>query len=162
MRLPTVGYKLDEASGVAAASFGGVDLTDNNTVTSAAGIVYPNARLYTRANSESHSAADAAIFSTGDIDFGLYCWAYFNSSGSQQILVAKGGVGSAAAAAASEYVLQRYIDNKIYFDVGPGSGTLYGEVGSAATVAASAWVWIAAWHDSVGNTLNLKINNGTT
>src|SRR4051812_13880833 len=67
-------WKFDEASGNALDSKGATTLTDVNTVTSAAGLVYPTARLFTAASTEYFTAADAPAISTGNITFWIAGW----------------------------------------------------------------------------------------
>ena len=73
-------WNLDEASGTRVDAKGGNDLTDNNTVTQATGIV-SNAGQFTAANSEYLSIADNAALSTGDIDFTIPLWARAGGGG---------------------------------------------------------------------------------
>lgn len=42
-----------------------------------------------------------------------------------------------------------------------GNGATSGTVSSQETVTAGRWYTIVAWHDSVNNTLNIQVNNGT-
>lgn len=73
-------WKLEEANGARVDSVvaSGNDLTDNNTVTQAVGVL-GNAAQFTAANSESLSHADNASLGTGDIDFTVASWVYFDS-----------------------------------------------------------------------------------
>src|SRR4051794_40520428 len=85
-------WKLDEAStGVAPVtrndSHGTNHLTDNNTVTSAAGKL-GNAAQFTAANSESLSRIDNASLRFGDEDFSLAFW-FWPDVASLGFLVAK-------------------------------------------------------------------------
>ena len=57
-------WRLDEVSGSGLDSFGANTLTDNFTVTSSTGLVFPLARQFTAANSEYLSIADNAGTST--------------------------------------------------------------------------------------------------
>lgn len=152
-------YKMDEASGtrvdsvVASAN----DLTDNNTVTSAAGKI-SNAGQFTRANSEYLSHADNASLSTGDIDFTWAAWVYMDSKPAQTLyIIDKEG----AASTDVEYML-RWTDYLDRFDFFTG-GSSYINV-TANTLGApslSTWYLIIVWHDSVANTINIQVNNGT-
>lgn len=154
-------WKLGEASGSRADSVGSNTLTDINTVTQAAGKV-GNAAQFTSANSEYLSIADNAALSTGDIDFTIACWVYMDSdTAANQMFVAKYDTGTANR----EYVL--------YFSppVGTNRFTFIVSSDGAATVAVIAnnfgapatgtWYFLVAWHDSVANTVNISVNNGT-
>lgn len=138
-------WKLDEASGVAIDSAGGNTLTDNNTVTSAAGKV-AGARQYTRANSESHSIASNAGLSSGNIDYSIAFWAFCDTIPTMGF-VAKG----------NEY--------RVIYD--PGAGVFKflwnadtGLAQSAFIDPTGLWTFVVAWHNATLNTVNLQLNNG--
>ena len=92
-------WKLGEASGTRVDSIGSNDLTDNNTVTQAAGKI-GNCAQFTAANSEYLSIADNAALSTGDIDFSIVFWVYFDSTPSFADVIAKWAAGE------QEYVVE--------------------------------------------------------
>ncbi len=52
------------------------------------------------------------------------------------------------------------VDNLAYMDVGKNDGTRLADVGSAGLVS-DAWNFIVGWHDSVADTVNIQVNNGT-
>jgi hypothetical protein len=82
-------WRLDEASGNATDTKGSSTLTDNNTVTSAAGKI-STSRQFTAANSEFLSIADNAALSTGNIDFWIGGWIYNDSLSGQRMIASKG------------------------------------------------------------------------
>lgn len=149
-------WKLDEASGTGIDSVGTNTLTDNNTVTSAAGKV-GTARQFTAANSESLSIADNASLSTGDIDFIFSVGVYLDSLAAFRYVALKG----VNVAALTNLEWRIYLDsgNKLNFTV--TNGTIQGVIQSSVTLAATTWYLCQAWHDSVANTVNIAINNGT-
>lgn len=156
-------WDLNESSGTRYNSAGTAssDYTDNNTVTSTAGItdsLYTGAAgQFTSTNSESLTIADSSYLSTGDIDFTLGGWVYFDTQAGEGVLVSKQNDTSTR-----EFLL-RY-DNatdKIVFDIYNGSGTSVGSVSTTSTIASKAWYFVVAWHDSTANTVNISINNGT-
>lgn len=153
-----VGYwKLDEASGTRNDSGGTNHLTDNNTVTQAAGKV-ANAAQFTAANSEYLSVADSAALSTGDIDFTICAWVYLDSKSSSRLIVSK---GTLATAAATEYWVDHLAStDRFRFGVSTGAAlaTVSADVLGAPSLA--TWYFVVAWHDSVGNTINISVNNG--
>lgn len=67
-------YQLDEASGTRVDIVGGLNLTDNNTVTQAVGKI-ANAGQFTAANSEWLSGSDASLSFSG-VDFTVSAWVY--------------------------------------------------------------------------------------
>lgn len=152
-------WKLEEASGQRSDSFGTNHLTDNNTVTQAAGKV-GNAAQFTAANSEYLNIADNAALSVGDIDFTIACGAYLDSVGSDRAFFQK--VGNPAND--REYALgyQKQSDRFIIF-VSNG-GTVWDKSQTADTLGVpslATWYWVVAWHDASANTLNIQVNNGT-
>jgi hypothetical protein len=157
-------WKLNEASGDAIDSSGTNNLADTNTVTAADGILRPGgsrsgARQFTAATFERFRLADNASLSTGDVDFAVACWAYFDSSpgGSGRTLISKW---------AREYLLlwnNEAAENRFAFHVSSdGAENVNVRANSLGAPATATWYFILAWHDSVGNTINIKVNNGTT
>lgn len=78
-------WKLDEASGARAATVSSINLTDNNTVTSAMGKI-GNAASFSAASSEYLSANAGTTFDFGAGDFTIAYWFKPNSSGTMQII----------------------------------------------------------------------------
>jgi len=146
-------WKLDEISGSRLDSSGnGLTLTDNNTVTSAAGKLHGLAAQFTIATSESLSRANETAIQAGDVDWTWACWIYPDSVGlAHQYFISKGGF-------AVDYELELSGADLIgqYWN---GSYSQVFTIGSA--VPAGAWSRIVFWHDSVANTLNLQLNNDT-
>jgi hypothetical protein len=140
----------DEVSGNALdAHTNALHLTDTNTVTSNPGLVYALARQYTAANSEYHTRpGDDALLSTGDVDFTLALWAYFDTTESRSL---------ASKWSANEYAVQTSATKKPIFYVYPPGGPAT-PVTSSVTVAAGAWYLVIVWHDSVANTINIYVN----
>ncbi len=136
----------------------GLTLTDTNTVTNAAGLVYATARQYTAANTEYHTRGDNALLSTGDVDFTIAAWAYLDSKVVSRTIIAKmGGAG------AREYWLG-YDATADQFRLwvspnGTTSNNLYATTFGSPSL--STWYLVVAWHDSVANTLNIQAQNGT-
>jgi hypothetical protein len=152
-------WELEEASGTRNDSHSTNHLTDNNTVLSAAGKV-GNAADFERDNGEFLDRADNAALSTGNIDFTVCAWIKLESlsGGLKQTIVAKGDGSNA------EYVLRTTTDDKGEFFV-YGSAA-FGNSGvitasTFGTLSTGTWYFFVAWHDSVADTLNIQINNGT-
>ena len=105
-----------------------------------------------------YDAAASAVLSTGDIKFGFTGWIYpRNPSGpgpTQHILGIWGVAG--------ERQYRLYISGGfLKFEVS-SNGTLITTVTSPTSLTANAWAFFACWHDPVLNTINVKLNNGTT
>lgn len=155
-------WKLDETSGNATDAHGSNTLTDNNTVTTAAGKI-GTARQFTAANSESLSHADNADLSLGtDTPFTWALWVYPDTITGVHTLVAKwGGAGSAEV---REYHLQIIFNataNYVQFSIGNGASSVTLQTFPNAVLTVGAWNFIVAWHDEVANTVNIQVNNGT-
>lgn len=153
-------WTLDEASGtrvdsvVASAN----DLTDNNTVTQAGGLI-ATAGQFTAANSESLTHTDNASLSTGDIDFTIACWVFLTTKSAQMAIVAK-----RTSTSVREYQLDYFSStDRFRFLIFNSSGSAVGTVVANAlgAVSTATWYFIVAWHDSVANTVNIQINDGT-
>lgn len=115
-----------------------------------------NAALFVSANSEYLSRADnAALSIAGNVDFTLTCWVYLETAAAQMALISKDG-------AAGNLAFLLYFDNaggQFAFQVS-SNGTLTNSVASAVGYGAGAWRFIACWHDSVLDTINLQVDNG--
>lgn len=150
-------WKLDEASGTRNDSHGVNHLTDNNTVTSVAGQVNTAAQ-FTAANSEYLSIADNAALSTGDIDFTICAWVKLDSKSGFRSLVNKG----TGAAAGTEYILDySSASDRFRFMVANDPTLTIVSATSLGSPLVATWYLIVAWHDSVANTINIQVNNGT-
>lgn len=164
-----VGYwTLDEASSTRADSTANANtLTDNNTVTQAVGKV-TNAAQFTAANSEWLSHTDNAALSTGDIDFTIACWCYFDTvtgGDAGRVLVSRFLTGGNQREYALYYNLADHTPNNRFTFAVSSAGTSATVTNLNATTFGAAstatWYFVVAWHDSVNNTLNIQINNGT-
>lgn len=145
-------WKLDEASGTRADSHGTNNLTDVNTVTSAAGVL-GNAAEFTAANSERLSIASNATLQMGPIDFTLCAWVYLNGTGTSRTIMSKG----------NEYWLE-------YSSTGPQFRFAYVDSGGntrdvfASTFgspSSGSFNFVVAWYESATQTLYIQVNNGT-
>lgn len=144
-------WKLEETSGtrydsvVASAN----NLTDENTVTQGVG-VNGNAAQLVSANLERLSIADNPSLSMGDIDFTIAVWANLDTNQAWATPIAK----------YTEYMVQRNGAGSYRFGV-THDGATFKYVDSLVTPSTATWYFIVAWHDSVANTINIQINNGT-
>jgi RHS repeat-associated protein len=147
-------WHLDEASGTRADSVGTNNLTDNNTVTQAAGKI-GTAAQFTRANSEYLSAPNNQSLTMGDISFTLACWVYLDSNTNQMGIIGK--------SYSSDYFIHHDIGYAPYglrFNVRMAADNVIHEVG-APTLSTGTWHLVVAWHDATANTINLQVDNGT-
>lgn len=146
-------WVLGETSGTRNDSHGTNHLTDNNTVTYTTGM-YGNAALMTRANQESLSRSDNASLSTGNIDYTIGLWTNLTSGSLTQYFISKYGPTTQG-----EYYVRTTTANAVEFNIVNTSGSPVAVTSPAITVG--AWTFIVVWHDSVNNTINIQIDNGT-
>lgn len=142
---------------------GGNTLADNNTVTTAAGPSRKLARAtqFTALTEEYLSAADNAALSVADIDFCISLWSYRDSAPATDMLLA-----SKDNAVANEREWGIYWDTAtarfgfyIFNSTGATIDNMTASAFGATTTA--TWYHLACWHDSVANTINMQVNNGT-
>jgi hypothetical protein len=150
-------WSLEEASGGRADDIGSNTLTDNNTVTQNPGLV-GNAAQFTAANTEYLSIVDNTALSMGDIDFAIAFWVYLDSKGADRGLVAKW------SATEGEYrIYYTSGSDRFRFDIrqpdNAASVAVVANIFGSPSIA--TWYFIHAWHDSVANTINIQVNNGT-
>lgn len=156
-------WSLEEASGSRAdATATGNTLTDNFTVTQQTGKIANCAQL-TAANSEYLSRADNASLSTGNIDFSVAAWVYLDS-------IVNGTIASKWVITGNqrEYLLfynntDHAPNNRFSLLVSATGTSTIGIVDATSFGAASTatWYFVVAWHDSVADTINICVNDGT-
>ena len=148
-------WKLDEASGNALDAHGSNNLTDNNTVGAATGKV-SGARDFESSSTQYFSHGSNSDFVCGDIDVTWACWVQLESKTSDMVVFAK-----LDRAEAFPYVC-KYVSSsdRFVFTANTGGATTVtaNNFGSPSTVT---WYYIVVWHDSVANTINIRVNNGT-
>ena len=104
---------------------------------------------------------DNAALSTGDIDFTIAGWVYLDSlpgSGGQTFV-------SKWAAGQKEYTLLQEFNSPnnrfIFYVSSDGTAVTTVNANTLGTPSIATWYFIVAWHDSVANTINIQVNNGT-
>ncbi|MBI5295074.1 MAG: hypothetical protein HY869_06330 [Chloroflexi bacterium] len=147
----TAHWNLNETSGTRYDAMGISNLTVPNTVGFGSGR-RGNAASFS--SSTVLSGADTQQTSTGDIDFTLAASFYPTSASGVSVLVNKGSSGNANI---RDYALIQS-NSTIIFTV--GNGVTNASV-SASFSGTYTWHTVVAWHDSVNNTLNIQIDNGT-
>ena len=148
-------WKLDDLTD---SSGNGNTLTNNNSATFNTGKI-GNAVYLTAASSQFLSMASNSFVQTGDVDFTIGLWVYLADLSSYYVAIAKRG----DTAGQDEYV--------IYYDAGVGRfvAEVYKATDSSVVVtannfgapSATTWYCVMLWHDSVGDTVNISVNNGT-
>ena len=145
-------WKLDEVSGTRNDSVGANHLTDNNTVTQSAGKI-GNAGQFSAASSETLSAASNASLQTGDIDYTIAGWFYLDSTAAAMLAAKDGPAGR-------EWFLYNS-GSRFQFWFHNGSGFATATADPAGAPGAGTWYFIVAWHNSVGNSILIQVNNGS-
>lgn len=144
-------WALEETSGTRVDSHGSNDLTDVNTVGSAAGKVSTAASL-TRANQERLTHADNSDLSVGSVDFTLGAWVNATSfSGSSFSAIVTKWPSSY-----TEYAL--YVNTSSVIVFRPGSLGVSDLTGD--TLSTSTWYFVVAWYDTSAELAYLQVNNG--
>lgn len=151
-------WKLDEASGTRVDSHASNDLTDNNTVTQAAGKI-GNAAQFTRANQEYLSRADNADLSTGDIDYWFTAWVYLDSKPGNDMTIVSKDDGSPNR----EYRLywEQAVDRFRFFAMdatGASIGTV--DANTFGAPSTSTWYFVVGYHSATDNEIGISVNGG--
>jgi hypothetical protein len=147
-------WKCDEASGNLLDAHGSNNLTQNGTITSAAGVINTS-REFDGNDANYFSHASNTDFQTGDIDFTWTCWVNIHVLGNERILI-KGG---------TDFEYSLYFDGgaqRFYNYIASGAGgTGLSFIELTDALAFDTWHFIALWYDATANTLNIQGNNGT-
>lgn len=149
-------WPLDEASGNRAAAFqaANLTLTDNNTVTQAAGKI-GNAAQFTAANSESLTVADSPALSLGNEDFTIAFWVNMDSLATMHF-VTKGDI------IADAYAFNiRYTSATSNIRIQISNGITSNQVQDPTTEATGTWYFVLCYYDSVNDLLGIQVNNNT-
>lgn len=150
-------WKLEEASGTRADSHGTNTLTDNNSVTSAAGKI-GNASAYATASLQYLSVASNSTVQTGDISFSISCWVYLTSKTTYRWVFNKDGL---SAGQREYYLIYDFPADRWQFAV-------FRATDSAVTVNANTlgspslntWVHIGCYHDAANDQIGICGSGG--
>ncbi len=153
-------WGLEEAGpGARADSKGGNNLGDANSNTGSAAGKVGTAGSFVASNSCFLYTSDTADLSMGDFDFSFAGWMNLSSKTDQRTMLAKGNGSNV------EYIVDYHSPSdafRFYMSSAVGSANL--DQITATTFGSpslSTWYYVVAWHDSVGNTINICVNNGT-
>lgn len=149
-------WGLNETSGNRSDSAGSNTLTNNGSVASTTGKV-SNAAQFSGSN--DLSITDNSALSTGDIDFTVSGWVYMTSKAANAGIISK----FTSSGAQREYLV--YYDSAVdRFRLSVSAiGTTVTQIAAnnLGSPSLNTWYFIVAWHDSVANTINIQVNNGT-
>jgi len=152
-------WAMEEAGGVRSDSHGLNHMSDINTVTQAVGKV-GNAGQFTAANVEQLTVSDSASLSTADIDFAHCAWVYHDSVAASQNILGKNASG-APEGWAYTLAFTSSSGGYYYYKVSNGVTDTNASASTFGAPSTGTWYFIVAWHDSVANTVNIQVNNGT-
>ena len=155
-------WKLEESSGTRFDFANANNLEDINTVGQAAGKI-DNAANLVRANSEHLDAADSGVLNFGDEDFTIAFWVKLTS---------KGGVASQTCVGKFDHLVARqyfadYVDggtDRFRFIVdsdGTGGTEGIATANNFGSPTIGVFHFVIVWHDSVANTINIQVDDGT-
>ena len=146
-------YKLDETSGTALDVLGAYDLTDNNTVTSGPGKVN-TARVFTAANSESLSRADAAVFQIGTTSTTFAFWANFAT-----LPVGGACLFSKTAVGDLSYWCDYDGTSRLRFIATSDGATAHiATANNFGAPSAATWYFIVCAYSAAGNTISIQVD----
>lgn len=157
-------WKFDETSGTRFDSFDGYNLTDHNTVGSAAGKIN-QAASFVPANSEylsyATSAGDDFDIENGDPSFTYLTWVRLGASTPQSIFNKEGA--AFADRSPQVGVANNGGSNQFVVSVRNAADTAYHIcfASTFGTPATNVWILVVAWLDYNADTLNIQINDGT-
>jgi len=151
-------WKLDEASGNAIDARGINELTAEGLPGSASGKV-ANCRTFNGTN-QSFSRASNASVQVADIDFTVAGWINIANKDVPRTIAAKWNSG---AANSREFFLDYDSTlDRFRFTVSPNNSSAAIAVANAfGSPSSNTWIFVIGWHDSVANTINVQVNNGT-
>ena len=147
-------WKLGEVSGTRADSIGSNTLTDNNTVTSATGII-GNGAQFERDNSEHFSLADNDDMSMGAANFSFNLWLKPNNASEQSGLFGKYDNVSNG----DEYFCYRRSDDTIWFVTFGGASRTNNE--STGTVDEDVLTMLTITYTTSTKTSRIYFDAGT-
>lgn len=152
-------YRLEESTGTRFDSHNDNDLTDINTVGFTVGVVGSGASFNISQN-ERLDAANSGVYAFTNEDFTLACWVRLNGVAVNQGLMSKWDSSTNRRSYLLAYIAAP--SSTFLFEASP-NGTSASVVGSASfgTPSVGDWNFVVGWHDSVNNTINIQVNNGT-
>lgn len=147
-------WTLNEAAGQALDAHGVNHLTEvGGPIASAPGKV-GNARDLELSNGQYFSRPDNADLSVGDVDFTFCCWVKAESLATYNTIINKWGVSGTF-----EYKIYRDQSTTAFHFILSADGVGYTNWQGNVAPVVGTWYFIAAWHDSVANTINIQIDN---
>ena len=151
-------WGLDEETGTRFDRAGANHLSNSHTVGSTAGII-SGAAVFVSANAQLLSIDDNPSLRVSNTDFTFALWARLTSKTANQGFINKMWGGSDR-----EYQLTyESIPDRFRFKVAnlanAWTGTIHAD--ALGSPALDTWYFVVAWYNSIADTLNIQVNNGT-
>lgn len=146
-------WRLEEGSGTRFDSFASHDLTDDNTVLSASGLV-GTAADFEADNAESLSRLDSDL-EIVDVDRTLLSWVNFESLTASQAFMGVWGVGT------ENFIVQKNTSGNFRFNLQTTDGFKVLEATTFGAPTTSTWYMVICEHDASGDLITIQVNNGT-
>ena len=156
-------WPLDESSGTRYDIVSTNHLADNDTVGSGSGVPSNStaSAVFVKANTEWLSVDDNAALSSGDRDFTWCAWVELQVLTNADRIMGK----RLSSAGNHEWWLQiNDVGGSIFrfrIRYSQDGTVVFGLTNTSIALAIDTPYFVAFWHDSVADTLNLQINNGT-
>ena len=150
-------WPMDESSGIRSDVRGASDFSESGgTIASQTG-TQGNAADFTASNGKTLVTPDSASISSGDIDFTIAFWVYFdtlNLSTDKWIL----NKNTDGAGVNEYHVLYDTGVNKFRF-LAYGAGSNVADVWGGPSASAGQWYFVTAYHDAANNKAGISVNN---
>jgi hypothetical protein len=117
-----------------------------------------NAAQFTAGNQERLRIANNSSLSTGDIDFTLKAKLYFDTKPADVFAVSKWN----STGNREQGLRYTSAADRLRFDVSStGADVVPVQANAFGSPPIGQWIHVFVWHDSVANTINIQVNNGT-
>lgn len=154
-------WRLEEAAGATRAdSVGTNNLTDVGTVAQTTGKIGNGINVYSSdAKYLTAVDSDCPNLSMGDVDFTIAAWVQLYATPASSFYAVSKGLNGANN---NEYILGFNGATQLYaFIVANNTNSTTVNASDFGLPPTSTWAFVVAWHDSVLNTINICVNNGT-
>ena len=157
-------WKLNEATGIRKDSYGWYDLVkitgvNGTSTTGKIGAAYAPGGVGTEQLSLPHATYPLSHSSS----FSGAAWVNLQSTANERVIALKGDWGNATNTSwVVEYDTGFQATNRFTFTVSNGTTLTFVAANNLGAPSTSTWYHLVWWYDSVGQTINIKVNNGTT
>jgi hypothetical protein len=150
-------WKLDEASGTRVDATGrGNNLTDFNSVGTAAGIVGSSAQ-FVAASSKYLGCASTADLTMGTSNFTISAWVRPDTTGGVQVIAAKGSTAAASSYETSLIACHSGLSNVCLFSISDG---VTQRIVAGPVLTTGAWHYVVGWLDRPADRIYIQVDGG--